>query len=173
MFPSNPYSLRSIDPVKFFAIKNKTFESWVELLNFLRHPGTIMDSLKEYWPLHLCDAVWNLFDHLWTLLVHWKLAQKFSTHFIKSFKNVVPSTHAKTWLYFPLFFQTRSAKFPGYKESQLIKQQILRLFGSLPFGQLRVLVVTKGQKISEDLFLVFKYFKKKLGISFTNCCSKF
>ena len=34
--------------VKFFAMKNKTFESWVELLNFLRHPGTIMDSLKEY-----------------------------------------------------------------------------------------------------------------------------
>ena len=45
-----------------------------------------------------------------------------------------------------------SAKFPGYKESQFIKQQILRLFGSLPFGQLRVLVVAKGQKISEDLF---------------------
>ena len=41
-------SLRSIDPVKFFAIKNKTLESWVELLIFLRHPGTIMDSLKEY-----------------------------------------------------------------------------------------------------------------------------
>ena len=101
---------------------------------------------------HLGDAVWNIFDHLWTFLVHWKLAQKFSTHFIKSFKNVVPSTHAKTWLYFPLFFQTRSAKFPGYKESQFIKQQILRLFGSLPFGQLRVLVVAKGQKISEDLF---------------------
>ena len=125
-----------------------------EKTNFLR-----LQWSGIFW--HLGDAVWNLFDHLWTFLVHWKLAQKFSTHFIKSFKNVVPSTHAKTWLYFPLFFQTRSAKFPGYKESQLIKQQILRLFGSLPFGQLRVLVVTKGQKISEDLFLVFKYSKKQ------------
>ena len=109
---------------------------------------------KMIWHFLTCDAVWNLFDHLWTLLVHWKLAQKFSTHFIKSFKNVVPSTHAKTWLYFPLFFQTRSAKFPGYKESQLIKQQILRLFGSLPFGQLRVLAVAKGQKISEDILFL-------------------
>ena len=109
------------------------------------------------WHFLTFGDVWNLFDHLWTFLVHWKLAQKFSTHFIKSFKNVVPSTHAKTWLYFPLFFQTRSAKFPGYKESQLIKQQILRLFGSLPFGQLRVLVVTKGQKISKDPFLVFLF----------------
>ena len=43
----NLYDL-CIDSVKFFAIKNKTFESWVELLNFLRHPGTIMDILKEY-----------------------------------------------------------------------------------------------------------------------------
>ena len=123
---------------------------------------------KMIWHFLTFGDVWNLFDHLWTFLVHWKLAQKFSTHFIKSFKNVVPSTHAKTWLYFPLFFQTRSAKFPGYKESQLIKQQILRLFGSLPFGQLRVLVVATGQKISEDLFLVFKYAKKQKKL-ITNC----
>jgi hypothetical protein len=69
---------------------------------------------------------------------------------------------------FSSFFQTRSAKFPGYKESQLIKQQILRLFGSLPFGQLRVLVVATGQKISEDIFLFYKYSKKQTKLV-TNC----